>query len=471
MSLLHDRDFAVYCLRRGYLEHIHDGVGERVVHVDRSLYSRAWAISNRPSTVLAENPPPPFHPEFQYSPPIPKFVESARATALLAASSSNGDSKSSSSEFGDSDSGDEEREYAEDEFDTSEPPANSKGKHKRNGDTRVSSNNDDYDDDDDDDNDELGIEDLQRAARQIKFSKMPARDKDRIPDVDQMLSTYITGGKHAHKNAITDPSPSSYSRRNYKYTYPSDLGLAGNFDDKEGMTFLQSSSFRRGKSFDKRFNTLWSDIAMDDAIAEQDLSSSSVAATASDKVDDPLSPSGPPSQNSAPSDSGPPSRMPSISASTSERDLSRIIAFTEHRSNLSALIKASQATEKNPFEIYTSASGVGELKSLRLKLYRPTSSQPTKPFDVIVKPYVTVADTIGFSLYRYWEEKREPKLTEDEADISKWTLRIVEDDGEPDRDFPALDRTRIISAFSFDEFALVEATPKQVAENRKSAAK
>ncbi|KAK7203844.1 stress-activated map kinase interacting protein 1-domain-containing protein [Myxozyma melibiosi] len=322
---------------------------------------------------------------------------------------------------------------------------------------------------------------------------MPARDKDRIPDVDQMLSTYIT---HQHKSAATtatipDASPSSYSRLRYNYTYASDIGLAGNLDDKEGMTFLRSSSFRRGSSFDKRFNALWSDISMDDAIMEHE----DLAASSSVVVGRPPSPSvvagRPPSRSSSTSFSAaaaaaassysfssPLPPLPPPEAFTPSPELFSLVdspprALTplhppvQLKSNLSALITASQAAEKNPFEIYTSASGVGELKPLRLKVYRPSSKLPKQPFDVVVKPYVTVADTIGYALYRYWEEKREPKLSDDEADVSKWTLHIVEDDGEPDLDFPALDRTRIISAFSFDEFALVEATPRQIAENRK----
>ncbi|KAJ1943442.1 Component of a membrane-bound complex containing the Tor2p kinase [Linderina macrospora] len=45
-----------------------------------------------------------------------------------------------------------------------------------------------------------------------------------------------------------------------------------------------------------------------------------------------------------------------------------------------------------------------------------------------------------------------------------WALRIAED-GEIDDDFPALDRTRPVAKFAFDEFALCLATPEQVRQN------
>lgn len=137
------------------------------------------------------------------------------------------------------------------------------------------------------------------------------------------------------------------------------------------------------------------------------------------------------------------------------------------RSGLTALIKASESATVNPLEKrFGILSGKGDLKPLRLKIYRPTSSQPSKPFEAIIKTTATVLEAIGYALLRYMEEKREPQLTPDQMDPNAWTLRIVEDDGELDDDFPALERTRPISKFSFDEFAIVEATPAQIAEHR-----
>jgi len=133
-------------------------------------------------------------------------------------------------------------------------------------------------------------------------------------------------------------------------------------------------------------------------------------------------------------------------------------------SALTALIKAKEQNsqeENHLAELYASFSGKGDLKPLHLKIFRPTSEELMRPVDVIVRQDATVAETIGFSLYRYWEEARKPPLKKEECDANVWTLRIMEDVGVVDDDFPALERIRPISRFQFDMFALVEATPEQ----------
>lgn len=134
------------------------------------------------------------------------------------------------------------------------------------------------------------------------------------------------------------------------------------------------------------------------------------------------------------------------------------------RSALSAMIKAKELNsreENHLAELYASFSGKGDLKPLHLKIFRPTSEEPMRPVEVIVRQDATVAETIGFSLYRYWEDGRKPPLRKEECDANVWTLRIMEDVGVVDDDFPALERIRPISRFQFDMFALVEATPDQ----------
>lgn len=133
-------------------------------------------------------------------------------------------------------------------------------------------------------------------------------------------------------------------------------------------------------------------------------------------------------------------------------------------SALTALIKAKQqnSQEANHLaELYAVFSGKGDLKPLHLKIFRPTSEEPMRPIDVIVRQDATVAETVGFSLYRYWEEGKKPLLKPEQCDANMWTLRIMEDVGVVDDDFPALERIRPISRFQFDMFALVEATPEQ----------
>ena len=62
-----------------------------------------------------------------------------------------------------------------------------------------------------------------------------------------------------------------------------------------------------------------------------------------------------------------------------------------------------------------------------------------------VRQDVTVEEVIGHALWIYWEDKAEPRLddglgenTEGAICLSAvgWCLRIVEDDGEVDEDYP-----------------------------------
>ncbi|KAK9318928.1 stress-activated map kinase interacting protein 1-domain-containing protein [Lipomyces orientalis] len=491
MSLLYDRSFILYNLRRSYLDRIQDGVGERVIHIDKDLYSRAWAVdsTSRVGPAIAD-PPPQFNPEFEYSPPIPNFVESDRAHSTSTPNTPALYTRGTVLSFGElanaidgvrremhkkirgdalpderseSDFDDDESEFESDDEEHKVQGDDDDDERDRHTPTGYDpSRVDSFGQMNDDESDEMEIEELHRAARQIKFSKMPARAKDLIPDVDQMLSTYIQTNNRNHHHTRQQSGKTSDDESNWQGEKSDtvNIGLAGNSESK-GIAFLQSSSFRRTAAFDKRYNNVWGDISMDENVLQGEGvdETDGIGGTATPVHFEPFPADLKDVVGIAPSSESPLESM-------SSRDLARISIRVRDVSNLTALIQLSQASAKNPFEIYTSASGVGELKPLHLKLYRPTSSSPSLPFEVVVKPYATVADTIGYALYRYWEEKRKPELIEDECDVNSWTLRIVEEDGEPDRDFPALDRTRIISAFSFDEFALVEATPSQVKENQ-----
>ena len=56
---------------------------------------------------------------------------------------------------------------------------------------------------------------------------------------------------------------------------------------------------------------------------------------------------------------------------------------------------------------------------------------------VAVRPDATVEEAIGFVLYQYTEEGRQPKARDT---VRVYSLRIVEDDGEIDNDFPGRPR-------------------------------
>jgi hypothetical protein len=154
-----------------------------------------------------------------------------------------------------------------------------------------------------------------------------------------------------------------------------------------------------------------------------------------------------------------------------------------------ALRGKSKAPETDPFAKFSTLSAAKappskDSKPLHIKIYAPSSTTSSKPFELIllrttVSKAVTVAEAIGFALYRYNEEKIEPKLTGEKANVNRWNFRMV-DDGEVEYDFPALGRLSAMSDFTsnnnrgargrsrekpWDEFALVEASEKEFRDN------
>ncbi|KIK93169.1 hypothetical protein PAXRUDRAFT_829224 [Paxillus rubicundulus Ve08.2h10] len=154
---------------------------------------------------------------------------------------------------------------------------------------------------------------------------------------------------------------------------------------------------------------------------------------------------------------------------------------TPVRPQVSALsaVLASTGGSANPFsELYGAISGRGESASMDVKVFFPHARQPTgKAMILNVRRDATVEEVIGFSLWSFWEEGWLPKLNEgvDESDPKLcgmgWIMRIAEDDGEVDEDFPPPDRAGKISKFNFDAFAVLAATPLQIQQNEQLESK
>ncbi|KAJ3096970.1 hypothetical protein HDU97_005398 [Phlyctochytrium planicorne] len=143
----------------------------------------------------------------------------------------------------------------------------------------------------------------------------------------------------------------------------------------------------------------------------------------------------------------------------------RLEEKAQKKSALSKMLK-EQNTSDNPFATdFSYFSGKGDPDPMRLKIYIPFSSNSEKPLLVIVKKEATVEEVIGYCLYEYTNEGREPLVPKHLWDVANWNMRIVEDDGTIDEDFPALERTRRIQKFSFDQFAICQAPPDQVRIN------
>jgi len=168
----------------------------------------------------------------------------------------------------------------------------------------------------------------------------------------------------------------------------------------------------------------------------------------------------------------------------------RPISMVQPKSLLSAAIKAKRTKAAMPFETFASLSGQGDPNPLSLRILVPFATSNTKLIEVLIRRsvhengsadrQVTVADLIGLSLWRYFEEKIEPAIPPEKLNVNRWTLRLVEDE-EVDYDFPALERSKPVVSFTtvnnraqrsrtnakpYDEFALVEATDEQFKQNQ-----
>jgi hypothetical protein len=136
------------------------------------------------------------------------------------------------------------------------------------------------------------------------------------------------------------------------------------------------------------------------------------------------------------------------------------------------LAKTSSST--NPFEEYYAAiSGRAEGQSKMVAVYFPKATKPKgQVMELNVRKDASIEEVLGHALYKYWEEGWLPKIDEglEGEEDPKWStvcsaigwiLRIAEEDGEVDEDFPPPDRTGRISKFNFDAFAVSEASLAQ----------
>jgi len=167
----------------------------------------------------------------------------------------------------------------------------------------------------------------------------------------------------------------------------------------------------------------------------------------------------------------------------------RPLSMVQPKSLISAALQAKKSAV--PFDAFASLSGQGDPNPIMVRIYAPFSKAPSKPYEVLIRRtvhegqggdrVVTVADLIGLSLWRYNEENLSPQLPADKLNVNWWTLRMVEEGGEVDDDFPPLERKKPLTSFTtannragrsrsnskvYDDFALVEASQAEFAENQ-----
>ena len=364
-----------------------------------------------------------------------------------------------------------------------------------------------------DDSDEDGD---QRAAQQIKFSKMPIRNRSG--------SSPIRGSNLRQSSTVTSPSrtPGAQTRRGSQSALEavkerarrdtvtsSEMSSENEFDASAFQR--QREAARNAAKASKALLRHTSDPNVgvkrqeSDLLEEEEFSDGSVSdmdsefagsidsASLLDGVDGPLNASPtthvvgtmPRELNRSPTKKSKPA-PPVLEALPPPRPISMI----QPKSLLSAAIKAKRTKAAMPFESFASLSGQGDPSPLNLRIWAPFATSTTKPYEVLIRRsvhvneandrQVTVADLIGLSLWRYAEEKLEPAIPTEKLNVNRWTLRLVEDE-EVDYDFPPLERSKPVTAFTtannraarsrsnskpYDEFALVEATEEQFKQNQ-----
>lgn len=182
----------------------------------------------------------------------------------------------------------------------------------------------------------------------------------------------------------------------------------------------------------------------------------------------------------------------------------RPVSMIQPKSLISEALNAKKTKPATPFESFATLSGKGESSPLMIRIYSPYCNTPSKPFEVLIRRIVrddntndrpvNVADLIGLALWRYNEEKLEPSLPSNKLNLNWWTLKMVEEGGEVDDDFPPLERVKPLSQFVttsnnknegarptaamprmgrgrantkiYDDFALVPATEEEYETNK-----
>ncbi|KAL8828780.1 MAG: hypothetical protein Q9191_002392 [Dirinaria sp. TL-2023a] len=498
MALLQNEDFLIWQLRTSYLTHIKDGIGERLINVDSSVLNDPSFRAAGWSANLADI-------KRTYSPPIPTAVTSDYFSA-----------PPRSAGFAPPGFNDEEDEggmvTGKGSADTVAPGPRLKKNRRR-------EQHDEDDSSDLTDESEEEAEGAQRAAQQIKFAKMPFRDRSgssplrsskTIDDVEVIITSPSRRSGDGRLRAGSVGAVEAVKQRARRDTATSSDMSSENELDPSVFKRRQINPSRAAKASnllaekykeDERQTFRNTTETIDEDSAEvsdrSSLSSEFAEAADSESLLDDL-------RNTFVSSSLE-DVQPAINLSLESPKKTRVvpsstlqalppprpISTVQPVSLLGQAIKAKQSTPKNPVDAFARLSGKGVPDPLYIRIYTPFSQSPDKPFDMPLqktaqdsesgeKPQVSVADAIGLALYRYLEEGLKPSIETQKLNVNRWTLRMIED-GEVDFDFPALSRTRPIIDFTsnnnrgargrsrekpYDEFALVEASDAQYNENK-----
>lgn len=473
--------FAIWYLRTSYLASTKDGVGERLISVNNSILNtpgfRAAGWSVHPITRT-------------YSPPVP----TTGGTEYF--QHGGGLTKEMSLEDDESEGGMVTGRTSNDTI----GPAIRRRRRKEPID----------DDDSSDLSDDSDDGDGQRAAQQIRFAKMPARNRagsspgrstadTEQPNVmvtspskprDGHIRTGSLGAVEAVKararadtatssdmSSENEPDPAYFQRRQINArSVPTSVPI----DQRPGDETAPLTAAHDDSDEDSVGSVASSDLGetVDSASA---LANGAVFSSSSPVLAGTAS-LGSRSMQSGHSHSPRKTRALPV---LQQLPPSRPISFIPPVSALSQALNATKKTPSNPIQGFANLSGKGTTDPLWIKIYAPFSTEPEEPIEMpLVKTSkdglpIIVAEAIGLALWRYSEEDIEPSLQPQQLNVNRWCFRMCEE-GEVEYDFPALSRTRPITDFTsnnnrgarsrsrgrnFDEFALVEVSDADVQSN------
>ncbi|KAK1765803.1 stress-activated map kinase interacting protein 1-domain-containing protein [Phialemonium atrogriseum] len=494
MSVIQVEDLVSYQLRTSYLNEIADGVGERLITLNEGFLNSApfKAAGWRPNPALIKR---------THSPPIPTAIASEYFQAPRSAGLTL------------EDEAEEAGMLTGGGADTVGPGLATKRRRRR----------EQMEEDDSSDlSDESEDETDHRAAQQIKFAKMPLRNRSGSSPIQSsnLRQSAVAPSPRAAPRRGSQSALETVKERARRDTVTSSEVSSDNEFDASGFHKHREAAraAARAMKLSARLNTEPTmgfksqarELLEEDSDAS-DLSSNFVESVDStsilDAVDNPINASpraqvvGTPPREFTRRSTIRRSAMPaplhiSVGELPPPRPMStlRPMSMVQPRSLLSAALSAKKTKPAMPFDSFASLSGQGDPDPIRLRIYAHISENHAKPFEVLIRRTVhqgeggdrpaNVADLIGLSLWRYNEEKLKPALPSDKQNVNWWTLRMVEEDGELDDDFPPLERKKQLTSFTtannragrsrsnstvYDSFALVQASPSEFADNQRAA--
>jgi hypothetical protein len=486
----------LYQLRTAYLSSIKDGVGERLINVNSS-------VLNQVGFRAAGWAPNPADIKRTYSPPIPtaitsEYFQAPRSAGLKAPEGFGEDEEEGGMVTGGGSN------------DTVGPTLNAKRRRRK----ELLEEDDSSDLSDESDDDEAS----DRPANQIKFTKMPLRTRSGSSPVrGSALRNELADSEDQPAVTITSPSrpPDSLLPRGSLGTVEivkgrarrdtitsSEMSSENEFDNS-GFQKRRVKHVRKAASSHQLLSkrTQEDEEGRLEALHEDDESDSSLSSEFSGSADSGslMGDSGHPLDSSPSADlhnmptltpfqnQSPKRRREPLQPTLQALPPPRPISFVLPVSALTQALQAKSSKPSNPLQRFAVWNAASEAQSnpLYLKLYCSFSAKPLKPVELLIRKFndkgeaISVAEAIGYGLHRYQEEKLEPPLAPERCNVNCWVMRMWDDD-EVDDEFPPLTRNKPLKDFAsnnargmrprardkpWDEFALVEASPREKAEN------